>query len=234
MRPTNTLSVLIVDDEKPARQRLQRLIAPIAILESIGEAANAQEAIELINQQQPDLIFLDISMPTMNGIQLAEWINQHYSRIKIIFTTAYDEYALDAFEVNATDYLLKPIRHERLLKAVKKIIPQQIQEDYYTLKDGQSTHKIVLSDIIFLHADQKYTEIHLANKTYLSSDSLKVFEQTYPSYFLRIHRSTLINQAYLTGIQQQQQSMLVLLKDTQQQPEVSRRHQSTVRKFLKL
>ncbi len=233
--PTHSvLSALIVDDEKPARERLERLIAPIEAIETLGQAANAQEAMQFIEQSAPDLAFLDISMPEINGIQLAEWIQQHYPTVKIIFTTAYDEYALEAFEVNATDYLLKPIRRERLFKAVKKLFPKAASSQYYVIKDGSCTHKISIEDIVFLHADQKYTEVHLKDNIYLSSDSLKEFEQSYPQSFLRIHRSTLINPDFLEGIEQQQQSLHVLLKDTDRSPEVSRRHQAEIKKFLRL
>lgn len=227
------LSALIIDDEKPARQRLQRLIAPLELLHLTDQAENAEVAMEKISESQPDLVFLDISMPAMNGIELAQWITKEYPTIKIIFTTAYDEYALDAFEVNATDYLLKPIRRERLLRAVKKLFPAEQQAEHYILKDGNITHKILLNDIIFLHADQKYTEVHLSDKTLLSSDSLKDFEERYPEQLLRIHRSTLINPDLLLGIEQQGSSMLVNLKNTETKPEVSRRHQAQVRKFLK-
>ncbi|NVJ65068.1 MAG: response regulator transcription factor [Gammaproteobacteria bacterium] len=228
------LTALIVDDEKPARDRLQRLLAPIEAVETNAQAENAKQAMQQIEQAVPDLVFLDISMPEISGIQLAEWIQQKYPQVKIIFTTAYDEYALEAFEVNATDYLLKPIRRERLFKAIKKLFPKETSQQFYVLKDGHCTHKIAIDQIIFLHADQKYTEVHLKNNTYLSSDSLKEFEQTYPQHFLRIHRSTLINPQYLTGIQQQQQTMHVLLENTEFSPEVSRRHQADIRKFLKL
>ncbi len=232
MHHLNQLSVLIVDDEAPARQRLQRLISSIDILHAIGEAENAEFAIQQIQEQQPDLVFLDISMPSMNGIQLANWLSEQYPAVKIIFTTAYDEYALEAFDVNATDYLLKPIRRERLQKAVQKLIPASTT--FYSIKDGQSTYRLNIQEIIWLHADQKYTEIHTKEKTYLTNDSLKDFEQAYPNTFLRIHRSSLINPKFLQGVEQHQQTMLALLNETDNKPEVSRRHQSDVRNFLKV
>ncbi len=227
------LTALIVDDEKPARDRLKRLLASINVIELIGQAENAEEAMELIKNYQPALVFLDISMPAMNGIQLANWLQQQNFSSQVIFTTAYDEYALEAFEVNAKDYLLKPIRSERLVAAIKKFLPKQNQQPFIVLKDASSTHKVALADIIYLHADHKYTEVHLTNKKYLTTDSLKEFEQKYPNLFMRIHRSTLINKHFLLGIENKQDAMHVILKEIDAKPKVSRRHQSELRKHLK-
>ncbi len=226
------MTCLIIDDEQPARQRLRRLINPIDILEIEGEAADAEEALVMVKENQPDLVFLDISMPNMSGIQLANLLLEKYPKIKIIFTTAYDEYALEAFDVNAIDYLLKPIRRERLFKAVKKLLPEQENEAFYVLKDGNKTLKIAIDEIILLHSDNKYTEVHLMEKTLLSADSLKVFEENYPQKFLRIHRSTLINPKYLKSLEQQQQQMTVTLVSSDITPEVSRRHQAEIKKYL--
>lgn len=227
------IKTLIVDDEKPARDRLARLIGPISSLDLVGEAENAELAMLMILDLQPQLIFLDISMPIMSGIQLADWIQKESIDTHVIFTTAYDEYALEAFEVNAKDYLLKPIRRERLVSAIKKLIPKQVESEFIVLKDSKSTQKVLLDDIIYLHADQKYTEIHLNDMQLLSSDSLKDFEQKYPEHFLRIHRSTLINKQFLMGLEHLNNSMHVVLKDCESKPEVSRRHQPELRKYLK-
>ncbi|NVK22019.1 MAG: response regulator [Kangiellaceae bacterium] len=227
------LRVIIVDDEQPARDRLARLLSVYPTIEIIAKASDGQQALEMIKQQQPDLIFLDISMPVMNGMQLAAILSETFPQLQIIFTTAYDEYALQAFEVNAQDYLLKPIRPERLTQALKKLAPAKRQPEYLTIKDRDVTKRILVSDIICLHADQKYTEIHLASETYLCVDSLKELEQRFADTFMRLHRSTLVNRNYLMGIEQQHNGSLVaLIKNCSLKPEISRRHQPEIRQFL--
>lgn len=231
------MKVILVDDEQPARQRLGRLLRVHPQLEIIAEASDGDQALEKIRQHKPDLIFLDISMPVMSGMQLAKILVDELPQVNIIFTTAYDQFALDAFEVKAQDYLLKPIRQERLTDCLHKIRRQnapteQASSQSLTIKDKNTLHKIALSEIIFLHSDQKYTEVHTAERVLLSSDSLKTLEQRFGEQFIRAHRSTLINRDYLIGLQNQQQAVCALLKDCPETPEVSRRHQVEIKQFL--
>lgn len=226
------MKTLIVDDEQPARDRIRRLLAEYDSLEIIGEASNGEEALPLIQQHQPQLIFLDISMPVMNGVQLAKIISSDFPALSIIFTTAYDQYALEAFDVNATDYLLKPIRKERLNKALSKLIKPNSSDEFITVREREKTRKVLLTNIIFLHSDQKYVEIHLKDKTLLSGESLKDLETRFPNYFIRIHRSTLVNRQQLYGIDQDDGQCVAMLRDSQLKLAVSRRHQPDVRQFL--
>lgn len=228
------ISVLIVDDEQPARQRLRRLLDEHPQLDIIGEAENGQQALDLIEQNQPDLVFLDISMPVMNGMQVAKQLNQTEQQPHIIFTTAYDEYALQAFDVNAQDYLLKPIRQERLTKALQKLLRQLTSNKtrYLTIRERETVRRVAISDVLFLHSDQKYTEVHLANELLLSSESLKDLEQRFVDDFIRIHRSTLVNRQHLIGIEQDDSGCLALIQGSKSKPEISRRHQPDVRQFL--
>ncbi|ACV25590.1 LytR/AlgR family response regulator transcription factor [Kangiella koreensis] len=228
------ISVLIVDDEQPARQRLRRLLDSHSDLEIVGEAENGQQALDLINSLQPDLIFLDISMPVMNGMQVAKQLNQNDPQPHIIFTTAYDEYALQAFDVDAQDYLLKPIRHERLSKALQKLQRQltQTKTAYLSIRERETVRRVAVEEILFLHSDQKYTEVHLAKEVLLSSESLKDLEQRFSHDFIRIHRSTLVNRQHLIGIEQDDSGCLALIQDAKTKPEISRRHQPDVRQFL--
>ncbi len=228
------ISVLIVDDEQPARQRLRRLLDEHPQLDIVGEADNGQTALELIEQQQPDLIFLDISMPVMNGMQVAKQLNQQPHQPHIIFTTAYDEYALQAFDVDAQDYLLKPIRQERLSKALQKLErkPTSDKPTFMSIRERETVRRIAIKDILFLHSDQKYTEVHLTDEVLLSSDSLKDLEQRFADDFIRIHRSTLVNRQHLIGIEQDDNSCVALIKGSKSKPEISRRHQPDVRQFL--
>lgn len=228
------ISVLIVDDEQPARQRLRRLLDSHPDLEIVGEAENGQQALELIESQHPDLIFLDISMPVMNGMQVAKQLNQSDQQPHIIFTTAYDEYALQAFDVDAQDYLLKPIRHERLSKALQKLQRQlsPSKTAFLSIRERETVRRVAVEEILFFHSDQKYTEVHLAKEVLLSSESLKDLEQRFSHDFIRIHRSTLVNRQHLVGIEQDDSSCLALIQNSKTKPEISRRHQPDVRQYL--
>ena len=228
------ISVLIVDDEQPARQRLRRLLAEHTEIKVVGEADNGQQALDLIAQHHPTLIFLDISMPVMNGMQVAKQLSQFAHQPHIIFTTAYDKYALQAFDVNAQDYLLKPIRPERLSKSLQKLKRQLAPATpaFLCLRERETVRRVPIEDILFLHADQKYTEVYLADEILLSNDSLKELEQRFEQSFIRIHRSTLVNRQHLIGIEQGDNNCLALIQGTDTKPEISRRHQPDVRQFL--
>ena len=226
------LKTIIVDDEQPARQRIHRLLDEYAELEVMAEASNGEQALEFIQRLQPDLVFLDISMPVMNGVELAHILSKDFPHLNIIFTTAYDQYALEAFDVNAVDYLLKPIRKERLNKALSKLIKPQVKDEFITVRERDTVRKVLLKNILFLHSDQKYIEIHLHNKTLLSSESLKDLETRFPQFFLRIHRSTLVNRKHFYGIEQDDGQCVALLRDCTFKPIISRRHQADARQFL--
>ncbi|AOE48835.1 LytR/AlgR family response regulator transcription factor [Kangiella sediminilitoris] len=226
------MKTIIVDDEKPARERIRRLLADYPNVDVVAEASNGEDALNKIQQQQPQLVFLDISMPVMNGVELARILSQDHPTLHIIFTTAYDQYALDAFDVSATDYLLKPIRKERLSKALSKIMTLHQDEPFITVRERDGVRKVLLKNIIYLHSDQKYVEIHIKGQTLLSSDSLKDLEQRYPNIFLRVHRSTLVNRLHFYGIEQDDGQCVALLRNCEIKPVISRRHQAEARQFL--
>lgn len=226
------MKTIIVDDEQPARERIRRLLDGYSHINVVAEASNGQEALELIRKEQPQLAFLDISMPVMNGVELAQMLSQDFPGLKIIFTTAYDQYALEAFDVNATDYLLKPVRKERLNKALSKLINTEPKDEFITIRERETVKKVLLKNILFLHSDQKYVEIHLEDKTLLASDSLKELETRFSQHFLRVHRSTLVNRRHFYGIEQEDGQCIALLRHTDIKPVISRRHQAEVRQFL--
>lgn len=203
------LKALIIDDETIARNRMRRLLAPYAnYVTVIGEAANGQEGAELINSLKPDVIFLDIEMPILNGFEMLDKLE---FRPTIIFATAYDQYAVNAFEKNSIDYLLKPIEEERLAKTILRLRTELIKNNFDAIKqtvinkpakktNTLSLHvgdRIVLvkaEDIVYMEADEKYVFIHASDgKKYLTDFTLKSLEEKFPSDFLRIHRSLIIN-----------------------------------------
>ncbi len=212
------LKALIVDDEYPARQELRFLLSTFSDVEIVGEAANAQEALALIKALDYQVLFLDVSMPGMTGLELGAAIQELPKQPHVIFVTAYDEYAVQAFEVNAVDYLLKPVEPGRLKKAIDKVIKayQESQpengEDVKTTavkdKADQSTIKIdripaekqgktVLvaeSDIFFAFTEQDYIYIKTNNDKLLTRFTLKELEaRLNPQVFFRTHRCYLVN-----------------------------------------
>jgi len=201
---------LIIDDEQLARQRLARLLEPYDEIDVVGQAVNGQDGLEKIEKLLPDLVFLDIEMPVFNGFEL---LHQLKHQPKVIFTTAYDQYAIKAFEEDSIDYLLKPIETERLEKTLKKLqqaqhqpIPSlslevlikqmQFKKEVKTLtvKIGDKILLIKLDSIIYIEAEEKYVFLHTADgKKHLTDFTINSLEEKLPDQFIRIHRSYIIN-----------------------------------------
>lgn len=203
------LKTIVVDDERLARSRVKKLSSLIPELQIMGEAANGVEALKLISQKKPDLVILDIEMPGLSGIELATLIDQS---IKVIFTTAYENYAVKAFEVNAIDYLLKPIAVDRFKKAIKKILynepseqktifndrpqlAQKHQQQQITFKKGAGYEVIHIKKISAIVSQNQYADVYYDDKKIMVHDSLDDIERKLPSElgFFRIHRSAIVN-----------------------------------------
>lgn len=210
------IRVLIVDDEAPARARLRDLLAdcaPSLPSEVVGEAANGREALTAVCDLKPDVLLLDIRMPGIDGIETAEHLLKLEAPPAVIFTTAYDNYALKAFEVNAIDYLLKPIREERLVAALEKAqaLTASRLEALKSAAGKARTHlaitdrgRIVLvpvGDIAYLKAELKYVTVRTAEKEYLIEESLSRLEQEFGERFVRVHRNCLVARDFVTGFQ---------------------------------
>lgn len=194
------IKVIIIDDERPARDEVKRLLADYPEFDIIAEAKNADEAKVLIELKQPDLIFLDIQMPEKSGFELLELL-QHVPTV--IFTTAYDQYAIKAFEVSALDYLMKPIREERFAKAieqVKKSIPL-IADKQIFVKDRRQYHFISWSKIHLIESMDNYARLFFDDKNVFLKSSLNQLEkQLDQSIFFRINRSQIINRQFIQKI----------------------------------
>jgi two-component system LytT family response regulator len=204
---------LIADDEQPARDRLKKLLAEhTEKIELIGEAQNGLECREMIDQQKPDLVFLDIQMPGLNGFEV---LQQTSHSPVVIFCTAYDEFALQAFETNSIDYIVKPVKAERILKSIEKLDSFKQNSDKQELlriignylnqtpkkeitsipvKLGDRMLFVRIEDVAYFSAEEKYVTIHIKDgKTYLCDFPLKSLEEKLGEGFLRIHRSLLVN-----------------------------------------
>ena len=232
--------ILIIDDEKPARDRLRRLVDAMADYEVAGEAINGSDALEQIRELTPDILLLDISMPGMDGMSLAHVLQDSGAAPAIIFCTAYQDQALSAFEVEAVDYVVKPVRAERLEKALEKAGRYMGEES----EDRDEQHflrstvggKVVLTPVarvICLVAEDKYTTVVHENGTTVVDESLTELENCYPSFVFRVHRNALVSRKHLRGLARTPEgSTQVLLSGTERRPEVSRRNVSALRKLL--
>ncbi len=233
------LNILIIDDEKPARDRLRRLIDDFPRFEVAGEAASGHEALEHIKSLSPDILLLDISMPGMDGMSLARVLQEGGAAPAIIFCTAYQDQALKAFEVEAIDYLVKPVRTERLEKALDKAMRLLGREDVH--EDDQYIRstvggKVVLTPVhrvICLISEDKYTTVIHEMGTTVIDESLTEMEQKFPDLFFRVHRNALVSRKHVRGLERATDGQTqVMLSGTDRQPEVSRRNSSALRKLL--
>jgi len=206
------MKTLIIDDEAPARELIRHYLQTYPDIEIMGEADNGFTAMKLIREQNPQLIFLDVQMPKLTGFEMLELMDDSPA---IIFSTAFDQYAIRAFEMNAVDYLLKPYSKERFDAAVQKALTRiqsgtVAQTELQTfknivalppgtltriaVKDRQQIHVIPVNDIDYIEADGDYVKLHTAKKAYLKEKTMKYFEENLPlRQFIRIHRSYIVN-----------------------------------------
>jgi DNA-binding LytR/AlgR family response regulator len=192
------ISCIAIDDEPLALEILKKYVQKIYFLELKGTFTNPDEAVQFIRQEKPELIFLDIQMPDISGIQLASQVQQYNPAI--IFTTAYSEYAVEGFNVDAVDYLLKPIDYERFLKAVYKAKEyleftqsRDISNTSIFVKSDYQQVKVKLSDIQFIEALDDFIKIYLPDKTLITLMTLKAIQQKLPEKeFIRVHRSYIV------------------------------------------
>ncbi len=242
------MKVLVVDDEPLARKRVSRLLDEIGHCQIVGEATNGKEALIKSGELSPDLVLLDIRMPEMDGLEAALHFSQLPNPPAIIFTTAYSDHALKAFETNAVDYLLKPIRKERLEKAIAnthKLNRAQLSElkfdsgekmtrSHLSVSVRGNIELIPVKNIIYFQADQKYVNLGYTKGKILIEDSLKSLENEFFELFLRIHRNALIAIQHLKGIEKNQEGQhCVKLHNTETRLEISRRYLPQVRKKIK-
>jgi two-component system, LytTR family, response regulator len=229
--------VLIIDDEKLAREITKKYLTDNNEVEIIGEASNGFDAIKIINEQKPDLIFLDIQMPKLTGFEMLDLID---NPPVIIFTTAYDNYALKAFEANAVDYLLKPFSKERFEEAIQKAFiylrdklkQNSIQNlikhndetkrylDRVVIKDGTKINIVPIDKIRWLEAQDDYVMVHSDDGKLLKQKTMKYFENHLdPKYFVRIHRSYIVNIDFINHLElNEKDTYRIILKNNNPLP----------------
>lgn len=232
------LKLLIVDDELPGRARLRRMLSRQPGCEVVGEAGSGLEALGLAADLEPDVLLLDISMPGMDGLDLAAKLKAQPRRPAVIFCTAYEEHALEAFEYEAVDYLVKPVTAERLEQALdraRRFLGKDRAEAFLAATLGGSTELIDLNDVACLVAEDKYTTVYLAdtNRNMMISQSLTELERAHPERFLRVHRNALVSRDRIRGLERGEGGMHVRIDGCELQPAVSRRQLPAVRRVLK-
>ncbi len=242
------MKILIVDDEQLARTRLRGMLQQLNGYEVVAEAANGKQALEASQTHQPDVVLLDIRMPGMDGLEAAEHLSKLDTPPAVIFTTAYNDYALAAFKTHAVDYLLKPVRKEHLqqalaaahrlnraqLQAISEAEARHAEPSHISARIKGNIQLIAVDNIYFFQAEHKYVTVGYSDGEVLIEDSLITLEKKFPRRFMRIHRNALVAIQHIAALEKDQQGHChIKLKGCDKHLEISRRHLPAVRKFIK-
>jgi two-component system, LytTR family, response regulator AlgR len=261
-----TPRLFIVDDEAPARARLKTLLSDIAAEcphDLVGEADGAQTALDRIATARPDIVLLDVQMPGMTGIELANHLMKSQNPCAVIFVTAYDEYALKAFEVHALDYLLKPVRAGRLAEAIRRVSAlrtntvsqgtsvadavksMQVKRQNFSVQERGRVLLVPVRDVIYLKAELKYVTLRTRTQDYLIEESLTSIEDELAASFVRVHRNALVARDAIVGVERgvhavdsdesdkTQDSWQVILRDVDERLPISRRQWPVVKALVR-
>ena len=237
-----TLRALIVDDEAPARGELRYLLSAHPIVDVVGEAATAGEALTLAESVRYDVVFLDVELPGLTGLDAALFILDRRERPAVVFVTAHERYAVDAFAVEAFDYLVKPVEPERLARVIERLAQARRREappveKIAVVSAGGAKTLLDYEAVQWIEADGDYSRVHTYDRTYLSTSSLRELEELLPSTrFARIHRSHLVNLAKVAAVRRAGPDRLRLALDDERQTEldVARRQTRAIRERLRL
>ncbi len=236
----DALTALVVDDEAPALAEMRFLLEQDARIGQILVASSGTDALRALESQRVDVVFSDINMPGLDGMELARVIARFAQRPQIVFVTAYDEHAVDAFAVEATDYVMKPVREERLTEAIRRVVgqlrdsestPGAVEDETIPVELGGVTRFINRSDIRYAQAQGDYARLHTGSGSHLVRIPLNTLEERWESAgFVRIHRSTLVAAHYITEVRLERGRFVVVIEGTELQ--VSRRHTRDLRERL--
>ncbi|HEY7239540.1 MAG TPA: LytTR family DNA-binding domain-containing protein [Burkholderiales bacterium] len=243
------IKVFIADDEEPARERLKELLGDIAgelPTSVVGEARNGLETLERLPESGAELLLLDIQMPGMGGLEVARHLASLAEPPTVVFVTAHDRHAVEAFELNAIDYLLKPVRAERLAVALKKAaVPNREQlakaaqnaREYISVSERNRIVLVPVREIIFLRAEQKYVTLRTRNREHLIEEPLVTLEREFATSFVRIHRNCLVARAAIRGFERgadgdDEPHWVVVLDGLEEKLPVSRRQWPALRELV--
>jgi two-component system, LytTR family, response regulator AlgR len=243
------IRIFIADDEEPARERLKELLSDIAAevpSEVVGEARNGLEAIERMPQSGAELLLLDIQMPGMGGLEVARHLASLEKPPTVVFVTAHDRHAVEAFELNALDYLLKPVRAERLAAALKKTSApnreqlaqaSEVAREYLSVAERNRIVLLPVREIIFLRAELKYVTVRTSTREHLIEEPLVSLEREFAATFVRIHRNCLVSRAAIRGFEraggpEEEPHWQVVLEGLEERLPVSRRQWPLLRELV--
>jgi two-component system response regulator AlgR len=243
------IKVFIADDEEPARERLKELLGDIAEeipTTVVGEARNGLETIEQLPQSGAEMLLLDIQMPGMGGLEVARHLATLADPPTVVFVTAHERHAVEAFELNALDYLLKPVRAERLAAALRKAsAPNREQlakaaqnaREYLSVAERNRIVLVPVREIVFLRAEQKYVTLRTRNREHLIEEPLVQLEREFAATFVRIHRNCLVARAAIRGFERgggadEEPHWVVVLDGLEEKLPVSRRQWPTLRELV--
>ncbi len=237
---------MVVDDEGLARDRVRRMLEASGEHDCVAEAANGVQALEQVAEARPDVVLLDIRMPGMDGLEAADHLSRLEEPPAVIFCTAYEEHAVEAFNLQAVGYLLKPVRKEQLSQALSNA--QRLNRAQLNALGGmESEHRshisartrrglelIAVDDIFYLQADQKYVTVRHAEGETIIDETLKELEDEFAERFVRVHRSMLVGLKHIVGLEKNTEGQAVLaLRELEERLPISRRHLSAVRKIVR-
>jgi len=243
------MKAIIIEDEHLAANLLSKNIESHERIELLGHFDNGFNGLKAIQDLKPDLVFLDIELPKLTGLELLELLDEPPL---IIFTTAYNQYAIEAFEKNAVDYLLKPFSKDRLFKAIDKALEnknpiktkteeiissihksEEKNLDRIAVKDKTDIHLIAVDDIVFLEAQDDYVSIHTKKNSYLKNARLKFFEENLdPKKYVRVHRSYIVNTAFIRKLENYNKDSYLLILTNDEKINISRSGLQLLRKIL--
>lgn len=240
------MRILIVDDEQLARDRLTRMIGGFADHQVVGEAANGIEAVKLASTMQPEVVLMDIRMPGMDGLEAARHFADLDEPPAVIFCTAYEEHAVEAFDLQAVGYLLKPVRRENLEAALGKAQrvnkaqlaaladEQPPRRTHISARTRRGIELIPVDDVRFFQADQKYVTVRHREGEVIIDETLKELEEEFGERFVRVHRNALVAARHIIGLNRLADGQYqIRLKDIEETVDISRRHVAVVRKVVK-
>lgn len=234
-----TIRALLVDDEAPARSELRYLLDGQADVQVVGEAGSAREALELARHLEPDIVFLDVEMPGLSGVDAAPLVRERTDPPAVVFVTAHERYAVEAFAVEAFDYLLKPVDPDRLARVVERLRERSVEQvlpvEKVPVVSAGGTELLDYDQVHFVQADGDYSRVHTYDRSYLCTASLGELEEKLPAgRFARIHRSYLVNLSKVAGVRRISSERLCLqLADARRtELDVARRQARQLRERL--
>ena len=240
------MKILIVDDEQLARDRLSRMIGGFDSHDVIGEAANGIEAVKVASSLQPDVVLMDIRMPGMDGLEASRHFVDFEEPPAVIFCTAYEEHAVEAFDLQAVGYLLKPVRKENLEQALGKAQrinkaqlaalaeEQPPRRTHISARTRKGIELIPVEEVRYFQADQKYVTVRHAEGEIIIDETLKELEEEFGERFVRVHRNAIVASRYIVGLDRLNDGHYqIRMKDVEEAVDISRRHVAAVRKYVK-